>query len=377
MTLEELDIFLHRYTEYEKDIISLNNSSFGTSVNAAPSEIPEPHFKKSGFALTRDEFINMMESYFSDPMSFTRLHDNMFIPQNENLTFLIHPRFFNKADCHVVSEHRHNFLELVYVYSGSCEQTVNGNKIRMTEGEFCILDTNVLHSMTVSSKQDILINCLMRKAYFDAAFIGRLAGNGLLTNFFTQAVYQNKKESNYILFHSGRVSEVREAFCKAMCEYFDRKMCSSAIVDSYMVILFSELLRVYKKDVYSRESETFHGTEISEIIAYIERNYKTATLESTACHFNFHPNYLSSVFKRLTGRRFIEFLQIEKLNSACSLLKSTNMPVEAVAMEVGYSNAHFFYQLFKKHYHTTPSQYRRNAYSGPEEHNGNAEHKSP
>lgn len=364
MTLKELDTFLHRYTPYEKDITYLTSGTSDACRRNRLSNNLDSSYEGQNLALTRDEFLNIWKSYLKSPKNYTILDEDFFIPKNEGLTFLVHPRFFNSADSHIVAEHRHNFLELVYVYSGSCKQTVNGQEITMSEGELTILDTNVLHSISTTNKEDILINCLIRKNYFDAAFFGRLAGNSVLTNFFTQAVYQNKKESNFILFHSGGSEMVKESLCKAMCEYFDRKMCSFSIIDSFMSILFSELLRVYKDDINHQNYVALKNTEISEIILYLEKNYKTATLESTARRFSFHPVYLSSFFKKLTGKRFIEFVQLERLNSARDLLESTDMPVEAIVKEVGYSNTHFFYQLFKKHYNMTPTVYRQATRSG-------------
>jgi YesN/AraC family two-component response regulator len=83
-------------------------------------------------------------------------------------------------------------------------------------------------------------------------------------------------------------------------------------------------------------------------------------LESTAKHFNFHPTYLSSIIKKLTGQRFIDILHEAKLNLASMLLITTDMPINSISNEVGYENTNFFYRIFKKHFGTTPAEYRKN-----------------
>jgi transcriptional regulator GlxA family with amidase domain len=41
------------------------------------------------------------------------------------------------------------------------------------------------------------------------------------------------------------------------------------------------------------------------------------------------------------------------------MLESTALPVEAIAVEVGYQDASFFGRLFKRKVHLSPAQYRR------------------
>jgi uncharacterized cupin superfamily protein len=39
--------------------------------------------------------------------------------------------------------HKHAFFEMVYVYSGQCENTIDGNKIVMNKGDICIIAPDV------------------------------------------------------------------------------------------------------------------------------------------------------------------------------------------------------------------------------------------
>lgn len=64
-------------------------------------------------------------------------------------------------------------------------------------------------------------------------------------------------------------------------------------------------------------------------------------------------------FTLATGMSPIEYIHTLRLEEAKQMLESTDMPVEAVAVEVGYQDASFFGRLFRRKVALTPAQYRR------------------
>ena len=47
-------------------------------------------------------------------------------------------------------------------------------------------------------------------------------------------------------------------------------------------------------------NEIYFGT----ILRYMGENYATCNLKTTAKYFNYHPDYLSSMFKKITNQTF-------------------------------------------------------------------------
>jgi len=64
-------------------------------------------------------------------------------------------------------------------------------------------------------------------------------------------------------------------------------------------------------------------------------------------------------FTESTGMTPLEYVHTLRLEEAKQLLESSDMPVEAVATEVGYQDASFFNRLFRRKVHLSPAQYRR------------------
>ena len=77
----------------------------------------------------------------------------------------------------------------------------------------------------------------------------------------------------------------------------------------------------------------------------------------------------STVFAQQSGKTFTEYLTGLRLNRAKELLRDTEMKSAEIALEVGYSDAHYFSYLFRKNLGITPSEYRHSAETDGEKFN--------
>ncbi len=68
----------------------------------------------------------------------------------------------------------------------------------------------------------------------------------------------------------------------------------------------------------------------------------------------------SHLFRSQTGTTFREYLHRARMERACELLRSTEMPVGEVVREIGYADATSFIRKFKREIGATPAQYRKN-----------------
>jgi AraC family transcriptional regulator, melibiose operon regulatory protein len=276
-----------------------------------------------------------------------------FFKPDQNVVFLKHPRFVK------FTEHKHSFIEMNYIYSGTCKQYINGEEVVLKQGDLCLLDTNVRHAIDSASENDILINIMIRTNYFDSALLQRLAGNNLLTDFFVNAIYQQKKESRFILFSNNQNNKLKDLIMHAWQEFHNPQLCSNEVINSYMLLIFTELLRIYHSSPKSKEEPIGKKAVISEILNFMEQNYQTLTLEKTAEKFHFHPNHLTRLLKNNLGKTFIEVSHHIKIKNACLLLDNTDITIEQIANKVGYTNITFFYKSFKKLIGMTPAEYRK------------------
>lgn len=258
-----------------------------------------------------------------------------------------------------IPKHIHSVIELNYIYRGKMTQIINGKEITLHEGDVCILDLNTTHEIRSLSENDIVITIDMRKKYFTASFLTRLSTQGLVSRFLVNALLESQDKQQYLIFYSHPDINIQPVIQQLLCEYYDSKICSDEVMDAYMIILFSQLLRMYQKQPHSDSPDSENNEMLLLILRYMESNYQTVTLNSVAELFGFHPNYLSAYIKKHTGKSFKELIITQRMLQAGFFLKNTSTPITEIAREVGYENQGFFYKKFQEYYHMSPVEYRK------------------
>ncbi|MBP2651489.1 MAG: AraC-type DNA-binding protein [Firmicutes bacterium] len=295
--------------------------------------------------------INLINTVMNPTMDINRKLQS----SEEFITFCCHPRFLRET-----ALHSHSFIEMIYVYSGQCQQTINDIPTTMHQGDICLVDMNVKHLIDCAEENDIIINCLLNVNYLENIVLSRLAGNDLFSDFFIHSIYQSREYNNFMMFTSNGSDKISELMAELLCEGFDRStICSDEVINCYMILLMTELLNNYNNNPDEETKHTLQSIKLSDILYYIHSNCNSTTLADTAEHFHFHPNYLSTMMKKVTGRNFTGILHEAKLSKALVLLTNSQLAVSEIAHMIGYQNINFFYQIFKKQYGMTPAEYRK------------------
>ncbi|RXZ83344.1 AraC family transcriptional regulator [Paenibacillaceae bacterium] len=111
------------------------------------------------------------------------------------------------------------------------------------------------------------------------------------------------------------------------------------------------------------EQRQVQFTSISEEVKrLIEEAFDTdLTLEKLSARINYHPQYISRVFRQETGVNFAEYLSQYRLRIAKRWLKETNLTITEIAEKLKYNNPANFIRYFRKMEGITPGQYRDKA----------------
>lgn len=97
-----------------------------------------------------------------------------------------------------------------------------------------------------------------------------------------------------------------------------------------------------------------------KMITYIDKHYKESiTLGDIASIGGYTESYASQFFKRQLGISFKTYLLRMRLRDAAVQLVNTKQQVVDIANQCGFSDVKSFNTAFRKHFHTTPSEYRR------------------
>lgn len=106
-------------------------------------------------------------------------------------------------------------------------------------------------------------------------------------------------------------------------------------------------------------------SSFQELLVYIKNNFtKRLFLKELAAQFALSPNYCSSLFTKITGMTFSQYITRLRMEKASLLLQNPNLPISDIAELIGYDDQIYFSKVFKKYYSFTPSQYREKMISG-------------
>ena len=98
---------------------------------------------------------------------------------------------------------------------------------------------------------------------------------------------------------------------------------------------------------------------VRNAILFIEHNYKRdITIKDVADFCLLNQTYLGRIFKSATKKGIKEFLIDYRLTKSTDLLRDTNLSINEVAADVGYTNQLHFSKSFKHKYQMTPTSWR-------------------
>lgn len=98
---------------------------------------------------------------------------------------------------------------------------------------------------------------------------------------------------------------------------------------------------------------------ISQVIAYIDSNLAAdLTLKAHAEQLNVNASYLSTLFKKETGKTLTDYVNGKRMDYAIILLNSTTLQIQTIAQYCGILDVNYFTKIFKKYVGKTPKNYR-------------------
>lgn len=101
---------------------------------------------------------------------------------------------------------------------------------------------------------------------------------------------------------------------------------------------------------------------LDEVQSYIALHCsEKLTLNKIAEAIGFSSAYLCDLFSKKCGIQLFAFIKQVRLSLACHLLKSTDLPVRVVSMQVGYEDNSHFCREFKHALGVRPNAYRQAA----------------
>ena len=107
------------------------------------------------------------------------------------------------------------------------------------------------------------------------------------------------------------------------------------------------------------EERADHTGLMPHVLEYVNANYdREISLGGIAAELQLSIAYLSRLFKKSTGKNFMDYLIDLRIERAKQMLTDSPETVQRIGEKVGYINTQSFIRIFKKNVGVTPGQYR-------------------
>ncbi len=249
--------------------------------------------------------------------------------------------------------HWHNHFEVVISQKGSCMVYINGSNFQVSENQLIIIPPGSLHSIF---PQGSCSYCAVLAG--ESLFEGLSADphvSEVLIPFMSIGLYPPvhlfEKDAAFIKCFS-LVHELQK-------ENAQKRMGYRARIKSHMIVFFSVLYESLTPVFFrsSKQSDSTHLIKYS--LDYLRLNYsKRITVNDMSIYCHLSIQHFSRLFKAYTGKTFVEYLTLFRLERARKILAGTDIPITQIPDLVGFCNSNYFCRLYKKHYGHPPSRDR-------------------
>lgn len=134
------------------------------------------------------------------------------------------------------------------------------------------------------------------------------------------------------------------------------ELCNENTRENIMTFIIRELEEFIQ--TVSKETIKYSPVVQQIVNAVNERYYEELSLKTLAHQYNINSSYLGQIFNKEVGCSFSDYLNKTKNMKAKQLILETNMKINDIAKEVGYTDSSYFYRKFKKFFGVSPSNLR-------------------
>lgn len=247
----------------------------------------------------------------------------------------------------MASYHWHDECEFIYIESGSATIRIGVESFELNEGECAFVKSDTLHSISTEDHDNL--------CFYAVVFHPSL----ILSDFDICSKYLSSK---YIINNHFSPREVEDKvieMIKLLCNtYKNKPFAYELMIKSYLYSIFSHIFEHNLfRDNYKENKRIIEKLET--VIKYIHSNcHSYMTVEELAKVSGYSISHFSRFFKDLTGKTPIEYINRQRVYSACDKLKQTDLSVLEVALECGFENVGYFIKTFKKYTDYTPYKYK-------------------
>jgi AraC-like DNA-binding protein/mannose-6-phosphate isomerase-like protein (cupin superfamily) len=245
-----------------------------------------------------------------------------------------------------IARHQHPYHSLLYIVSGEGNCFIGGKNHELFANTAMVLEKGQQHRLVDKPGRAMVVFVV----------------------YFNESVAEAKREIFLPLLELGRpvliaphqAQEVRKNLRQMLHEQDNRAVKYEVAIAQCLASIALDIYRAHlRKDEVAFRTADRSPERVKKVLEYVtERYYEPHALSATAKMAYLSQRQFTNLCRKLTGKSFIEYVNNIRAQKAKELLIDTDMPVSAVAFEVGFEDVSTFYRAFKKYFRRPPLSFR-------------------
>lgn len=251
-----------------------------------------------------------------------------------------------------VSLHWHKDMELIYIKKGKGEIQMETTSFLGKPGDIFVVPPGTLHALRKAKGFSMEYeNIIFEMDFLGAGAADLCAGEFLVplaAGKLLPPVCVQEQDEDYTALKQC-LSQMED-----LCESKEKgyELGVKAAVLQMIFLLIRKYPRV--KEVSSPDRE-----RLKEVLKQIERNIsENLTVTEMAEFCGWSDSHFMRWFKKMTGLRFISYVNERRLAAAAEALRKSDDKILGISQDAGFANLSNFNRQFKSRYGMTPKEYR-------------------
>ena len=246
----------------------------------------------------------------------------------------------------------HEDIEIKCFYEGEATLLIGSETYPVKAGDVVVINPYEFHTTVASSKEPCKYHLFMVPLdYFTGLGEEELDLRSLI---FAKQISFNTQFSN---------ERMHKILMRVTDEHINKESSYTVAIKGLMMEFFSVLLRigVNKGESSPLNKDMLRSYRLIEpAVRHIRDNYSYQfSVDDLAAICKVSKHYFCRVFKTVTGKTVMEYLQSYRIKVADTLLNNTDRNINEIAELCGFESANYFCRCYKKYYNVSPGK-RRN-----------------
>jgi AraC-like DNA-binding protein len=165
-----------------------------------------------------------------------------------------------------------------------------------------------------------------------------------------------KFNSERHVYHTGTVPEFRWLFTRMIQEM---QMCRPLYEEMLASLLNDLMLLINRQNQYTQPIINTVQSEMEQAVSYFNEHYnEDISVNDYAKAHHISTNHFIRNFKQYVGMTPMQYIVSIRMTNAQALLETEDYSIKEIAAIVGYNDALYFGQVFKREVGMPPSKYR-------------------